>query len=96
MSKFLKAQRDAEKRQAHDAKALYKTYQYNDDAVCADPNHPAYDKATRWIAARSEVEANEAARQRGWRQCGGEIYNEHHTPQDSKGMKVFGIDLILK
>ena len=51
---------------------------------------------TRWIAANTEGEANAAARSRGWRRCGGEIFAaKHDLPQTAEALVDFGCDVVV-
>jgi hypothetical protein len=61
-----------------------------------DPAFPGPDDDTRWIAARTEAEADAAAAARGWKQCGGEIFGEAWTREHSPDLCGAGVDLVVE
>jgi hypothetical protein len=61
-----------------------------------DPAFPGPENDTRWIAARTEAEADAAAAARGWKQCGGEIFGEVWTREHSSDLYSAGVDLVVE
>ena len=48
---------------------------------------------TRWVAAKTQADADKAARRRGWRTCGGRIL-PHHTARTARQLRGMGVDVV--